>query len=185
MHTLFKPWDFQFHLALLVSNLSSLPCFIADCSTDMIDWRRQDAVEFILGALQKLLDSFRKDTAGCSFECSSILLGGLTKEMTKYRLLDPQPAAPYLGYSIENTEKIVRAFQNPQWSNDHIYGGLHPCTLSSMIDCYLNADFDKSKRGFNLSETVSAKVNGTQKRGTGKTKSFSTEEEPAPPLEDK
>ncbi|KAK1672362.1 hypothetical protein BDP55DRAFT_673662 [Colletotrichum godetiae] len=152
---------------------------------DLVDWRRQDAIEFILRMLQKLLDAFRNGTAGCSFECSSILLGALTKEMDKHNLLDPKPAAPYSGYSIENTEKIIRAFRSPQWCSEiYSYGARHhPCTLGSMIDCHLNADFDKCKQGFKICDTVLAQVNGTQKRGKGRAISFSAEEEPVPILE--
>ncbi|KAK1636321.1 hypothetical protein BDP81DRAFT_489675 [Colletotrichum phormii] len=141
---------------------------IASIVIDQVEWRRQDAIEIIFGALQKILDALRSGTAGCNFECSSILLGALTKEMDRHRLLDPKPALPYTGYSIENTEKIVRAFRSPQWSTDFLHGKRHSCTLPSMIDCYLNADFDKSKQGFKLSEAVSAQVNGTEKRGKGK-----------------
>ncbi|EXF86038.1 hypothetical protein CFIO01_07606 [Colletotrichum fioriniae PJ7] len=122
---------------------------------DVVDWRRQDAVEFMLKVLQKLLRAFRNDTAGCSFECSSILLGALTKEMDKHRLLDPQPASPYSGYSIADTEKTIRTFRSPQWSSEvNLYSGRHRCTLVSMIDCYLNGEFDKSKKGFELSGTI-------------------------------
>lgn len=118
----------------------------------MVDWRRQDAVEFMLEVLQKLLRAFRNETAGCSFECSSILLGALTKEMGKHRLLDPKPASPYSGYSIADTENTIRAFRSPQWSSEvNCYSGRHRCTLVSMIDCYLNGEFDKSKQGFELS----------------------------------
>ncbi|KAL0768349.1 hypothetical protein CaCOL14_009324 [Colletotrichum acutatum] len=91
---------------------------VAKFFTDLVDWRRQDAVEFILEVLHSLLDSFRNETAGCSFECSSILLGALTKEMDKHKMLNPKPAKPYSGYSIVDMEKIVRAFRSPMWSSD-------------------------------------------------------------------
>ncbi|KAK1991092.1 hypothetical protein LX36DRAFT_694949 [Colletotrichum falcatum] len=74
---------------------------------DLVDWQRQDAVDFVLKTLQTLLESFRKGSSGCSFECSSILLGALTKEMDRHRLLNPAPKEPYTGYSILETEKVT------------------------------------------------------------------------------
>ncbi|KXH37002.1 hypothetical protein CSIM01_00066 [Colletotrichum simmondsii] len=147
---------------------------VAEIVAELVDWRRQDAVEFILEVLHRLLDSFRNETAGCSFECSSILLGALTKEMDKHTLLNPKPAKPYSGYSIVDTEKIVRAFRSPVWSSDFSYrhSAKHSCNLLSMIDCYLNADFDKNKTGFHLSEVFMQHINGEGKRlEKGKTKS--------------
>ncbi|KAI3537971.1 hypothetical protein CSPX01_09768 [Colletotrichum filicis] len=149
---------------------------------DLVDWRRQDAVEFIFGVLRNLLDAFRYDTAGCDFTCSSVLFGALTKEMDRYELLDPKPVKPYQGYSIEDTEKIVRSFRSPEWRTRYKQREKHPCTLRSMIECYLNADFDKSKQGFELFEVVSARVNGGLNRGKGK--DVPADEEPAPTLED-
>ncbi|KAK0369094.1 hypothetical protein CLIM01_13545 [Colletotrichum limetticola] len=132
---------------------------------DMIDWRRQVAVEFMLEVLQKLLRAFRNETAGCSFECSSILLGALTKEMDKHRLLDPKPASPYSGYSIADTEKTIRNFRSPQWSSEfNYYSTKHRCTLVSMIDCYLNGEFDKSIQGFELSEILWKGKSGKKRR---------------------
>ncbi|OHE94375.1 hypothetical protein CORC01_10303 [Colletotrichum orchidophilum] len=136
-----------------------VPSFVVD----MIDWRRQDGVEFILTVLHNLLDAFRNETAGCSFECSSILLGALTKEMDKHKLFHPRPTKPYSGYSVANLETLVRAFRSPKWNAFPSYNRhstQHSCNLQSMISCYLNADFDKSKKGFKLYEMVLRDVKG-------------------------
>ncbi|KAK1455592.1 hypothetical protein CMEL01_04352 [Colletotrichum melonis] len=161
----------------LVGKVSAFdPLFIvAQIVAELVDWRRQDAVGFILEVLHRLLDSFRSETAGCSFECSSILLGALTKEMDKHKLLNPKPAKPYSGYSIVDTEKIVRAFRSPVWTSDFSYRQpvRHSCNLLRMIDCHLNADFDKNKTGFHLSEVVLRHINEEGKRlEKGKTKSY-------------
>ncbi|CCF34596.1 hypothetical protein CH063_01168 [Colletotrichum higginsianum] len=87
--------------------LPTLELPIPSIVTDLIDWQRQEAVDFIFKTLQTLLEAFRKGSSGCSFECSSMLLGALTKEMDRHKLLNPVPKEPCTGYSILDTEKMT------------------------------------------------------------------------------
>ncbi|KAK1992543.1 hypothetical protein LX36DRAFT_694203 [Colletotrichum falcatum] len=77
---------------------------------DAIDWRRQDAINAISKVLGKLLASLYSGSAGCGFGCSAFLLGSLTKNMYTYKLLDPKPQEPYLGYNLVSVEKWVHEF---------------------------------------------------------------------------
>ncbi|KAK1450737.1 hypothetical protein CCUS01_02193 [Colletotrichum cuscutae] len=110
----------------------------------------------VVGKYGRLAETERSRVyVGSASETPSILLGALTKEMDKHRLLDPKPASPYSGYSIADTEKTIRNFRSPQWSSEfNYYSTKHQCTLVSMIDCYLNGEFDKSIQGFELSEIL-------------------------------
>ncbi|OBR10433.1 Nuclear pore protein-like protein [Colletotrichum higginsianum IMI 349063] len=78
---------------------------------DLIEWQRQDAIEFTLTTLRNLLETFRKGSSGCTFECSSMLLGALAKNMDEHKLLDPVPKEPYTGYSIVDMEKLKRSLR--------------------------------------------------------------------------
>ncbi|RYP41939.1 hypothetical protein DL767_000676 [Monosporascus sp. MG133] len=81
------------------------PAATADTRTssagiEAIDQRRQESVDRIVIALHDLLERFRNRQAGCSFECSSILLGALTIQMHTADILEPLLKPPYLGYNF-------------------------------------------------------------------------------------
>ncbi|KAK4031305.1 hypothetical protein C8A01DRAFT_21456, partial [Parachaetomium inaequale] len=105
---------------------------------EAIDSRRRNVVDKILIALHELIVSFRDGSDECSFECSSIRLGALTKEM-RARRLDPKPGSPLLGYSIAATMDAARSIRSPQWAspNRSAYGYVgyvsHSCDLGSLI----------------------------------------------------
>ncbi|WQF87603.1 hypothetical protein CDEST_12617 [Colletotrichum destructivum] len=127
--------------------------------TDLIDRQRQEAVEFILNTLQTLLDVFRKESSVsyCSFECSSMLLGALTKEMDRHKLLDPAPKEPYTGYSIVGVEKMVKEFRSPYWNHRREscvsnHSNHLSCNLKTNISTRLNTRPNATKEGFKLSE---------------------------------
>ncbi|KZL64984.1 hypothetical protein CT0861_12834 [Colletotrichum tofieldiae] len=134
--------------------------------TDLIDWQRQEAVEFILKTLQTLLEAFRKGSSGCSFECSSMLLGALTKEMDRHKLLNPAPKEPYKGYSILDTEKMVNSFHCPHWK--HRRGSYYmdypdnsdSCNLKIILSTLLKTQPNAAMEGFKHSEIQTL----TQKR---------------------
>ncbi|KAJ0162450.1 hypothetical protein CTA2_4530 [Colletotrichum tanaceti] len=135
--------------------------------TDLIEWQRQDAIEFIVKTLQDLLGTLRKGLSGCDFECSSILLGALTKNMDEHKLLDPAPKEPYTGHSIVGMESLVNGFRCPQWrcsqwqhSEDYDSGYPRSCDLTTMISTRLKTQPQAAKEGFKLSEIQAL----TQKR---------------------
>ncbi|TDZ36858.1 hypothetical protein CTRI78_v011225 [Colletotrichum trifolii] len=125
---------------------------------DLVDWQRQKAVDYIMNTLQGLLDDFRTESSGCSFECSSMLLGALTKEMGVHKLLNPPPKEPYIGYSIVDTEKMVNDFRCPQWNHPrrshHSYYSETPdaCNLKTIISTRLTAQPNGVEGGFKISE---------------------------------
>ncbi|KAK2051181.1 hypothetical protein LY76DRAFT_599538 [Colletotrichum caudatum] len=134
--------------------------------TDLIDWQRQEAVVFIFKTLQTLLEAFRKGSSGCSFECSSMLLGALTKEMDRHKLLNPVPKEPYKGYSILDTEKMVNSFHCPRWNHrrDSYYvdypDNSDSCNLKIIISTLLKTQPNAAMEGFKHSEIQTL----TQKR---------------------
>jgi hypothetical protein len=78
-------------------------------SAEAIDHQRQEYIGEIITLLHDLLVHLRDNndngnadyepfrSIGCSFECSSMLLGALTKEMSSNGLLFPRLTFPLLG----------------------------------------------------------------------------------------
>ena len=58
--------------------------------------------------------AFRDGPDECSFECSSVYLGALMKEMRAKRL-DPKPETPLLCYSVVASMNAARSMRSPQW----------------------------------------------------------------------
>ncbi|KAK2602753.1 hypothetical protein N8I77_009260 [Diaporthe amygdali] len=101
-------------------------------STDEIERRRQDGVQSILSSFHDLLEYFCTRDC-CSFECSSILLGSLYKEMIAKGILSPRPAPPFLGISIKEMSLLAREMRSPDWytkpKSIKRYSSAHPCQL--------------------------------------------------------
>ncbi|RKL37918.1 hypothetical protein BFJ72_g7378 [Fusarium proliferatum] len=70
-----------------------------------IDTARQSALAEIFSAIYELLDRLQEEQ-DCSFECSSMLLGILTKELNRHGILNPRNAPPFDGFSIEVLDGI-------------------------------------------------------------------------------
>lgn len=87
-------------------------------------------------SLNRLRSRLTTDPVTCSFECASILLGSLTREMHRLKLLDSDFKAPYLGCNLLHIWSEVQQFQTPHWCTKVAYGGFteHTCTLKSKID---------------------------------------------------
>ncbi|KZL75235.1 hypothetical protein CT0861_08395 [Colletotrichum tofieldiae] len=107
-----------------------------------IDHRRQEAIGSVVKGLKDLVSTLRKETPGCgSFECSSIMLGALLKQLGTHRLSQPRPKPPYLGYSLTTTLKSVRAFRSPEWAVPNVINSrwvqAHGCSLTNLIETVL------------------------------------------------
>ncbi|KAK7931237.1 hypothetical protein PG985_001949 [Apiospora marii] len=118
--------------------LPALDLPIPGTLVDAIDRKRRQSIDRIIIGLQRLLSDFRDDRAGCSFECSSMLLGALTKEMKQKDFLDIQPGSSLLGFSLEATEKVALDIRSPCWSPIPLRGSFrlpteHACNLNSLI----------------------------------------------------
>jgi hypothetical protein len=88
--------------------------------TDSIDRRRQALIHPVIGNLHSLVADLRDGETSCSFECESILLGALMKQMHRESLLWPRPSKPFLGFSFVEIAQTIRSLQSPVWySTDH------------------------------------------------------------------
>ncbi|KAK8121882.1 hypothetical protein PG984_010552 [Apiospora sp. TS-2023a] len=105
--------------------------------TDAIEERRQELVDKIIGRLHDLVFYFSDVRTKCSFDCSSLLLGALTKQLREHGLLAPSPTKPFLGYSVCGLIDIVRSFVSPK-----LFEGAPAFGLKTRCSCRLG-DFTK------------------------------------------
>ncbi|OTA98875.1 hypothetical protein M426DRAFT_100945 [Hypoxylon sp. CI-4A] len=107
---------------------------------DRIDERRQEFANRLFARLDTVADLLRDGELGCSFECSSILLGALIKESHEKGILNSHPGPRFQGHSIESLVGLIRAFKKPRWgtpSHNYHYdfnGRYHPCTLQNLFE---------------------------------------------------
>ncbi|KAF5725195.1 hypothetical protein FMUND_58 [Fusarium mundagurra] len=83
---------------------------------EAIDIARQSALAEIFSAIYELLDRLQEEQE-CSFECSSMLLGILTRELSKHEILHPRNAPPFHGFSIEGSKEMIKGLKKPKWYN--------------------------------------------------------------------
>src|SRR5690606_36135214 len=82
--------------------------------------------------LDRLRNSLCADPIECSFECSSMQLGSLVKEMHVQGLDSFKSARPFYGCSIKWLEQTISNFRTPQWAlGDRYYQ--HECKLDDTI----------------------------------------------------
>ncbi|KAK7985510.1 hypothetical protein PG988_003132 [Apiospora saccharicola] len=110
---------------------------------DAIDRKRRESIDQMINGLQSLLSDLRNDRAGCSFECSSMLLGALTKEMDRKGFLDILSGSSLLSSSFEATSKAMLEIRSPRWSSMPPRGSYgmpseHACDLHSLIASKVN-----------------------------------------------
>lgn len=87
--------------------------------------RRETAIEGLITALWEIVDKLRQGRTGCTFECESILLGALVKQMNSFNLLEPRPAIPFSGLSVAQLALEMGHFNSPAWYSkplENIYG---------------------------------------------------------------
>jgi hypothetical protein len=82
---------------------------------DKIDHERQELLDQLIGTLHSLLDKLREGEPFCSFECDSMLLGALIKQLYPQELIWPRPLKPFTGFQFAETAEAVRRFQSPAW----------------------------------------------------------------------
>jgi hypothetical protein len=119
---------------------------------EAIDRRRQEVVDKIITALQGLLVSLRDGPDECSFECSSIQLGALAKEIRAKRL-EPKPESPMLGYSVVATMATARRIRSPTWHPiiHTSFGYARPCSLEATIQSTIGS-MEQMTGGLTLDE---------------------------------
>ncbi|KAL2256006.1 hypothetical protein VTK26DRAFT_2357 [Humicola hyalothermophila] len=117
---------------------------------EAIDRRRQEIVGKVIAALYSLLVYFRDGLDQCSFECSSMQLGALTKEMRAKRF-EPKPQLPFLGYSVAETIKAARSIRSPTWRSMSHAGSMQTCTLGYNVQSKIRS-LEQMMGGFTLEE---------------------------------
>ncbi len=122
-----------------------------------MDSRRREVVERIIAVFHELVVSFRDGPDECSFECSSIQLGALMKEMRAKRF-DPKPETPLLGISIVLAMESARGIRVPVWDCREANGylnyhrqGAELCDLRSLIQSKMDG-LEKGIGGLTLSD---------------------------------
>ena len=135
--------------------LITCSCLIAN-----IEAQRCTALDRLLSALEDLYEGFMHDKAGCSFECNSMQLGALTKQLCSKGLLLPRPKNPFAGYSFDHVASYVRGLREPRWSYNHRcsydYAESDPCSLESHTGPIVSS-IEDNLRGLDLSDFVAAK----------------------------
>ncbi|KAK8851051.1 Nuclear pore protein-like protein [Apiospora arundinis] len=111
---------------------------------DIIEQRRQDALDQIITHLHGLTTYFGGVRTKCSFECSSMLLGALTKQLETTGLLNPTPTKPFMGHSVTGIATVARNFTDPQWSSIapsmfSSLAGPHSCKLGAFVNAAIKS----------------------------------------------
>jgi len=93
----------------------------------------------MLASLDELSARLLSGNDTCSPDCSSILLGTLSKEMHKRELSSPRPERPYLGLTLAKLFEGIRQFRKPDWmavepSLSYGYLDRHECSLQSHLE---------------------------------------------------
>ncbi|KAF5548859.1 hypothetical protein FMEXI_4530 [Fusarium mexicanum] len=146
----------------LSQKLIEAPDFpIPDSVLKEIDIARQSALAEIFSGIYELLDRLQEEQE-CSFECSSMLLGILTKELSKHGILYPRNAPPFDGFSIEGSKEMIKGLKKPKWSGswDHRHSW-HSCYVQNKLSISL-ANVESALPVFDLQDFQATK---NQKRG--------------------
>jgi hypothetical protein len=110
--------------------------------TGTLEGRRSETIEQIIETFNYWIDEF-SDTYTCrvdaelSFECSSILLGALMKQMRNIGVLSPRVVAPFDGLSLEKVHESISSMQSPIWETydevNELYPIKHACGFQGTI----------------------------------------------------
>lgn len=85
--------------------------------------------------MRKIRDGLSKGEIryGCSFECSSMLLGSLIKEMTKIGLGEMQLVEPFGDRSVKDVKDVMLRLRSPIWYTDPS-SSRHECNLKLIME---------------------------------------------------
>ncbi|RAL17422.1 uncharacterized protein BO97DRAFT_430430 [Aspergillus homomorphus CBS 101889] len=111
---------------------------ILDERSDLINQGREQAIGNIIDRLFDYRAQFLSGSAGCHFECSSIMYGTLSKAMESHHLLSLRPVAPYRRLGLHQLVKNVKAFKSPEWCTRPApyYHNIHQCAHSSFASLF-------------------------------------------------
>ena len=127
-------------------------------SLDTIDMRRRGAIGEIVQAIQRLEADFLNGLAGCSYECSAMLLGNL--QMERYRLKLPlSQTGDFAGHSFKQVVLDSYQMDSPTWcskgikgreSSSHNHLVRTTCVLGTLLGQRLLAAVAKAEGGLDL-----------------------------------
>lgn len=84
----------------------------AKTQSGRIDKQRVELLERLITSINGVVDNLCIGEQSCTFECSSILLGALLKQIQPLGLW-PRPSEPYAEFSFVQVARAVRSFRSP------------------------------------------------------------------------
>ncbi|KAG9253428.1 uncharacterized protein F5Z01DRAFT_623717 [Emericellopsis atlantica] len=85
---------------------------------DPLEKARQDLVAKTIGQVHALLQSFYKHDPPCSYNCAAFQFGLLAKGLHTLGLYDPQPQAPFHGFSFDAFQAAVEKIHAPRYTGE-------------------------------------------------------------------
>ena len=122
-------------------------------ATAEIDTARQTALAETISAIYDLLDCLQEGQE-CSFECSSMLLGILTRELRNHEILYPRNTPPFDGSSIEGCKEMIMGLKKPGWYGTRSHR--HSCCIQDKLSVSL-AKVESNLRVFDLKDFQATK----------------------------
>ncbi|CAF3451611.1 unnamed protein product [Fusarium graminearum] len=88
---------------------------------DQINEARLNYLNTMSTATYDLLDRLQGGEVECSYECSAMLLGVLTKELKKYGVLSRSHPELFYRFSIEGLKDMIKDYKVPEWLDNNYY----------------------------------------------------------------
>ncbi|KAF5634262.1 hypothetical protein F52700_5984 [Fusarium sp. NRRL 52700] len=127
-----------------------------------IDIARQSALAETFSAIYELFDRLQEGQE-CSFECSSMLLGVMTKELSKHGILHPRNVPPFDGFSIEGFKEMIDSLKKPTWYDTTSYNHYnrygypsHRCCIQDKLSISM-AKMESDLRVFDMQDFQTTK----------------------------
>ncbi|KAG6053392.1 hypothetical protein E4U17_004734 [Claviceps sp. LM77 group G4] len=122
-------------------------------TSSVLEQKRDHYIDEIFSVVGKLCKDLWKGRRGCSFECTSMLLGSLMKVMDEDKL--------YTACSVKQTTRAVLSLKSGKWStvdSDRLKASSHSCTLEELLKPDIQRLWDDLE-GLNLDD-----YNGQKKK---------------------
>ncbi|CEI41710.1 unnamed protein product [Fusarium venenatum] len=111
-----------------------------------INIARLNYLDKISTATYDLLDRLQGEELECSYECSAMLLGVLTKELKRYGVLSRRYPQSFYRFSIEGLKNMIKSYKIPEWHDTGYgarYGSGHSCTIQQKLSLALEKAEDE------------------------------------------
>ncbi|KAH7127968.1 hypothetical protein B0J13DRAFT_564793 [Dactylonectria estremocensis] len=123
---------------------------------EAIETKRISLIDQILASLEALCDKLERGKKGCSWECSSMLLGLVMKGKRTLAELQPPIIRPYqgAGHSLTSVLSKVGAFRDPRWApydESLLRRTPHACTVATLLRPSIQK-FQQEMRCFKLED---------------------------------